>query len=643
MSSERALRLCLQLLVLLDLAFVQMTGAAGFEWLLPLFALTLAAPWLRRLNESLLYRTVWNAAVVGVFVLLVQNALRAELASVLEGGLILAALCQVHLLNNLRASQRPDILFLNAFLIAIVTGFLCRGLDFPVGLAIFAPVYMVGLQLRNATAGGHRVADSVTRQLVFDGLRRAGAIGVGSALVFLFWPRDFDRGPYFKDTFQLPRSSDASIALGFSDQLDLERSRAVNRKSLPVLRAELLEGAAHDVPQLWRGATFAHTDGGGWRPWAPGRRPSQWPADEPWQRAQGRVFRDAEPGPGVVRLSVTRLDQGAERLFAPLGAHGITLASAHVQRELFPRRDANVDVTGTEEVDYELALDGARATQGGPVPGRVAFWLQPFVELPTDEPRLTAALELAAELRGELPAEVEQQRLVDAFADHLSRTYRYRYPGEAGAADSLEEFLTTDAGGHCEFFASALATMLRGAGVPCRVVTGYRASRWDPDGRVLSVGTRDAHAWVEVYDPQAGWTAADATPASAGRAQGERPWALLWARARAGWVAVTDFDDKRRAAFFAWARALPARLTRPAPLVVAAFALLCLLARRRRAADAPEVRGYRAALRAARLAPQPGETPREVLARARISTLPPERLAQLEDATQRHEAARYAA
>lgn len=69
--------------------------------------------------------------------------------------------------------------------------------------------------------------------------------------------------------------------------------------------------------------------------------------------------------------------------------------------------------------------------------------------------------------------------------------------------------------GHCEYFASGLALMLRAEGIPARLVSGYRVAERNPIGGWAVVRERDAHAWVEAYLPEVGWTTLDGTPLAA--------------------------------------------------------------------------------------------------------------------------------
>jgi transglutaminase-like putative cysteine protease len=75
----------------------------------------------------------------------------------------------------------------------------------------------------------------------------------------------------------------------------------------------------------------------------------------------------------------------------------------------------------------------------------------------------------------------------------------------------MERFLFLTKQGHCEWFASSSVLLLRMAGVPARLVSGFRISK-GPVGGVLTITTNDAHAWVEYWSPERGWTALDPTP-----------------------------------------------------------------------------------------------------------------------------------
>ncbi len=65
--------------------------------------------------------------------------------------------------------------------------------------------------------------------------------------------------------------------------------------------------------------------------------------------------------------------------------------------------------------------------------------------------------------------------------------------------DPVEDFVVHHRRGHCQYFASALALMLRSVGIPSRVVIGYRGGEFNYLGQYYVVRQSDAHAWVEAY------------------------------------------------------------------------------------------------------------------------------------------------
>lgn len=83
------------------------------------------------------------------------------------------------------------------------------------------------------------------------------------------------------------------------------------------------------------------------------------------------------------------------------------------------------------------------------------------------------------------------------------------------ARDSVDDFLFGTREGYCEHFASAFAVMMRSAGIPARVVTGYQGGFYNRVGEYWLVRNSDAHAWTEVWLGERGWVRVDPTAAVA--------------------------------------------------------------------------------------------------------------------------------
>ena len=191
------LRVCMLLLVVLNLVFVHITGAASLRWMLPWYALTILAPVLSPLQRYWSYQFAWNVVLLAIFGVLVWDIRTSGVRYMLEDGLILAAFCQVHVLNNLAKQNRPDLLFFNSFLIATVTGFFCQDLAYSIVFVLYAVTLVVGISFYSASA----VQSLPTRRLKPDerwsvltrGLRMASVAVLLTSIVFVFLPRDFDR------------------------------------------------------------------------------------------------------------------------------------------------------------------------------------------------------------------------------------------------------------------------------------------------------------------------------------------------------------------------------------------------------------------------------------------------------------------
>ena len=113
---------------------------------------------------------------------------------------------------------------------------------------------------------------------------------------------------------------------------------------------------------------------------------------------------------------------------------------------------------------------------------------------------------------------------VDAIRSHLERDYTYslHYERDPGR-DPVVQFLLESKLGHCEYFASAMALAVRQAGVPARVVTGFRSTETSPFGGHRIVRSRDAHAWVEVH-LDGRWETVDPSPQNSREAGPTRAW-----------------------------------------------------------------------------------------------------------------------
>lgn len=129
------------------------------------------------------------------------------------------------------------------------------------------------------------------------------------------------------------------------------------------------------------------------------------------------------------------------------------------------------------------------------------------------DPRVTA---LAREITAGEPTMFDKAAALQRyFGPQNGFSYQTQTAGPSDQ-DALVDFLFRGKIGFCEQYASAMAVLARAVGLPSRVAIGYTAGY--PVNDYRSIGTRDAHAWVEVYFPDNGWVTFDPTPLSDGRA-----------------------------------------------------------------------------------------------------------------------------
>jgi hypothetical protein len=106
------------------------------------------------------------------------------------------------------------------------------------------------------------------------------------------------------------------------------------------------------------------------------------------------------------------------------------------------------------------------------------------------------------------------EEIVDAVLAMFRREqFFYTLNPPVLGSDSVDEFLFETRRGFCEHYAGSFALLMRAAGVPARIVTGYQGGEFNNVGNYLIVRQSDAHAWTEVWFEDRGWVRVDPTAA----------------------------------------------------------------------------------------------------------------------------------
>jgi len=309
--------------------------------------------------------------------------------------------------------------------------------------------------------------------------------------------------------------------LGASEKIVLGELGQISESPLEVMKVEFLDvdtGRPYLLGEapLFRGVCLTHYEDNAWR------QDSEHDADpDPLPRRS--------PVGGLVRqlIHMAPTESSVVYCVAPVLA---------ASRGLAIQRDANS--WRMDRVDHYT--DTLQLDTSGFVNRRQSLFIpQEF----HGAPELLREFELLPDLTA-LAAKIVAQFDVDdplararELTSHLHNSGQYAYtlspPSRPADSDAIEDFLFVQPRGHCEYFASALALMLRSVGIPSRVVIGFNGGEWNPWGKFYLVRELHAHAWVEAYLPPdklpahlrdrdlekwqyGGWVTLDPTPGAEG-------------------------------------------------------------------------------------------------------------------------------
>lgn len=127
--------------------------------------------------------------------------------------------------------------------------------------------------------------------------------------------------------------------------------------------------------------------------------------------------------------------------------------------------------------------------------------LDRYLQLPEDfSPRVA---ELAKRVTADASSTYEKVKALESYLRGFE--YDDKIPAPGPDQDPVEYFLFDIKRGYCDYYATAMAVMLRSLGIPARTASGYAEGTLDEESGVYLITERDAHTWVEVYFPQLGW------------------------------------------------------------------------------------------------------------------------------------------
>jgi transglutaminase-like putative cysteine protease len=347
-----------------------------------------------------------------------------------------------------------------------------------------------------------------------------GAIFFGAILFFVF-PR-FSAG-YFARTGIQP-----SLMVGFSDEVELGQIGQLKKDNTVVLRIKT--GSPVQYAMLrWRGIALSTFDGKRW--FSPAMNPvNHYPAPDGWITVASRADLQAPPA-AELHFTVLMEPSASDAVFAPAQAlflRGNFSGDAGTYYSSIERSRLITDAAGSISNPYrnfaQIRYEGvSRLPVARPAQARSAGSDYPekirevYLQLPPLDPRIP---DLTRRVTASADNPFDKAVTLESY---LRSNYGYtlNLTGKLGD-DPLARFLFETREGHCEYFASAMAIMLRSIGIPSREVNGFLPGEYNDLGGDYIVRASDAHSWVEVYFPSTGWLTFDPTPAAPESAGGFR-------------------------------------------------------------------------------------------------------------------------
>jgi transglutaminase-like putative cysteine protease len=472
------------------------------------------------------------ATVAPLTLLIVQGLRLLAGRSPLDVAVEFAAMLQIVRLATRRGAAHDQQIIILALLHfvagTVLGGGLLYGLCF-LGFLVVAPGALVLSHLRREVEGNYRQGARDRTGLPVDVpriLRSRRVVGRGflvatcflSVPILLFTTTLFLLFPRIGLSLLLLSHSRAGRMIGFSEHVDLGDVGVLRDDPTIALRFEVRDLAEPPPTRLTlrlRGTAFDAYDG---HAWARTARDSSRPGE---RTADAGDTVDILRGPDPVHDRVISFDLepiDPPVIFLPPRAVALRIKTPN---QILLGEPLTIQ-RGTED---ELRYSGSDA-RGLRYDAYLASDREFFLQAlgPSERARYLA-------LPANLPARIADlaHQWTDAFPsadakaiaiqERLRHDFVYDlHSPSAGKPQPVDHFLFESKHGHCEFFSTAMAIMLRTLGIPSRNVTGFVGGTWNRFGHYYAVREGDAHSWIEAYidDPvHPGWRTFDPTPTSA--------------------------------------------------------------------------------------------------------------------------------
>jgi len=510
------------LLLMLGTAFVTVatTGKLDLPSVLVVSIAMLLRLWshVRELDYSISPRTVTRLSVFYIFFyaldFLIFSAGLTLLDNMLTATVHLVLFTAVVKIFSARTYRDYAYLATLSFMMILGSAVLTVGTTFLVCFSfymLFTISTLISYEVKRSTELSHRPpegpfrAPSENRSAVEKALSTATvglAVGIVALAALLFFVI-----PRYRTGYLTGLGTEAQHISGFSGTVNLGDIRKILQSSVVVMRVMPQEEARAYQTVKWRGVGLNSFDG---KQWYNDNTEQKLIAPASFQgflipRPEGWQNRRARP----LRYRVLLSPISTDVIFAAAVPHEISGRLNSVAQD--QTESLHSPGHGYAPFSYEAMSD-----TGVPSPSDLrratvdysAEIRRVYLNLPVLDPRIA---ELAARITAQAGNNYDRAFAIEQY---LRNNFTYTLdPRGIDPANPIASFLFEAKSGYCEFFAAAMAVMLRTQGIPSRLVNGFQTGTYNRVAKDFIVRGRDAHSWVEVYFPDYGWISFDPTPA----------------------------------------------------------------------------------------------------------------------------------
>ncbi len=404
---------------------------------------------------------------------------------------------KVHTLLHLRTRRDRNRLYVLCLFEMLAAASMTITLAFLVPLVLFVLVGSLVLLLEQAIKDTPVFDEkALLRQAMRTASALSAAVLVLAGTVFVLLPRSTHGG------FRISGLRGVT-STGLNEQIRLGDFGEIKRSREVVMRVVVDESRPITAPR-WRGASYDRYADGQWSKTLNGMSELPRSPDGPFllERPTGEEGIASEVFLEPLDTDLIFLPPASQRLLTPL-------PYVFVDPYLAVRTGRSRRAGRRYTVEWRPDAPPESSSLG-------AVWLgyesrQFYLQVP---PFSDDFQELVSEV---VPEGRSTQEMASAVESYLESEYGYTLnTPPRQRKDPLEDFLFETRAGHCEFFATTMVMILRARGVPARIATGFLGGELNDVGHFEVVRKEDAHAWVEVFEPQRGWISFDPTPPAIG-------------------------------------------------------------------------------------------------------------------------------